>query len=84
MTVPQFKKEFKPNLNLPRYRESFTPEQIDLVSLDERRGVVLTGYIMRAVKQGPENTNCADPDRVDVHVWVFQVSRGQGGPNRVS
>jgi hypothetical protein len=61
MTVTEFKKEFKPDLGLPTRRENFTNEQIDLVSPDEKRGVLLTGYILRAVKQDIENTNTGQP-----------------------
>ena len=75
MTVTQFKKEFKPNLGLPTRRANFTDEQIDLVSPDEKRSVVLTGYIMRAVKQGPENTNCGSTTRTDIHMWVYSGTR---------
>ena len=75
MTVTEFKKAFKPNLNLPQHREAFSDEQIDLVSPAEKRGVNLTGYILRAVKQGPENTNCGSPTRTDVHVWVYSGTR---------
>jgi len=75
MTVTEFKKEFKPDLGLPRRRESFTDEQIDLVSPDEKRGVVLTGYILRAVKQKKENTNCGSLTRTDVHIWVYSGTR---------
>ena len=48
MTVTEFKKEFKANLGLPKTRGKFTDDQIALVSPDELRGVMLTGYILRA------------------------------------
>ena len=63
MTVTEFKQAFKPNLGLPRTRAKFTAAELVLVSPDESRGVTLTGYVLRAVKQGPENTNCGSPTR---------------------
>src|ERR1700681_3620924 len=52
MTVTEFKQKFKPNLGLPKTRAKFTSAQLALVSPDELRGVTLTGYVLRAVKQG--------------------------------
>jgi hypothetical protein len=71
ITVTQFKQTFTPNLGLPRHRFDFSDAQLALVAPDEQRGVVLTGYILRAVKQSPENTNCNDPARIDVHMWIY-------------
>lgn len=75
MTVAEFKQEFKPDLGLPKTRGKFTEEQLALVSLHELRGVTLTSYILRAVKQGPENTNCGSKTRTDVHVWMYSATR---------
>ena len=74
MTVTEFKHEFKPNLGLPRTRAKFTAAQLALVSPDELRGVTLTGYVLRAVKQGPENTNCQSPTRTDIHIWMYSAT----------
>jgi hypothetical protein len=74
MTVTEFKQQFKPNLGLPKTRAKFTGAQLALVSPDELRGVTLTGYVLRAVKQGPENTNCHSPTRTDVHIWMYSAT----------
>ena len=75
MTVTEFKQGLKPNLGLPKTRAKFTDDQIALVSPDELRGVTLTGYILRAVKQGKENTNCGSKTRTDVHIWMYSATR---------
>lgn len=75
MAVTEFKQTFNPNLALPRRRAAFSDEQIGVVSPEEKRGVILTGYILRAVKQGPENTNCGSPTRVDIHMWIYSGTR---------
>jgi hypothetical protein len=74
MTVTEFKQQFKPNLGLPKTRAKFTAAQLALVSPDESRGVTLTGFILRSVKQGPENTNCHSPTRKDVHIWMYSAT----------
>jgi len=71
MTVSQFKKTFKKDLKLPTRREKFTDAQLALVAPDEQRGVTFTGYILRAVKQGPETANCGSTTRTDIHVWLY-------------
>jgi hypothetical protein len=63
MTVGQFEKTLKKNLSFPARRENFTEEQLARVAPDEKCGVTLTGYILRAVKQGPESANCGDDNR---------------------
>jgi hypothetical protein len=74
MTVGEFKKTFKKNLSLPTRRENFTAEQLARVEPDEKRGVTLTSYILRAVKQGPETANCGSKTRTDIHVWLYSKS----------
>lgn len=71
MTVGQYKKAFKKNLNFPTRRKNFSEEQLARVEPDEKRGVILTGYILRAVKQGKETANCGSKTRTDVHVWLY-------------
>ncbi len=71
MTVGQFEKTFKKNLKLPTRRENFTEAQLAPVAPSEQRGVTLTGYVLRAVKQGPETANCESPTRSDIHVWLY-------------
>lgn len=71
MTVGEFKKDLKGNLKLPTRREKFTDTQLALVAPDEKRGVTLTGYVLRAVKQGPETANCESDTRADIHVWLY-------------
>ena len=83
MTVTEFKKDFKPNLGLPRHRGKFTDAQINEVTPSEEMGITLTGYILRAVKQGPENTNCGSKDRTDVHIWVYSKT-SQDKANRTA
>ena len=75
MTVTEFKQAFKPNLQTPRRRAAFSQAQLDQVGPDEQRGVTLTGYILRAVKQSKENTNCGSPTRTDVHLWIYSGTR---------
>ena len=75
MTVTEFKQTFKPNLGLPRRRADFSDEQIALVAPSERRGVTISGYILRAVKQGPEDTNCGSQSRTDLHMWIYSGTR---------
>lgn len=71
MTVTQFKKTFKKDLKLPTRRENFSDAQLALVAPGEQRGITLTGYILRAVKQGPETANCGSATRTDIHVWLY-------------
>jgi hypothetical protein len=75
MTVAQFKQTFTPNLNTPRRRTAFSQAELDKVTPEEERGVTLTGYILRAVKQGKENTNCGSTTRTDVHIWIYSATR---------
>ncbi len=74
MTVTEFKRQFKPNLKVPKTPGKFTDNQVALVSPAELRGVTLTGFILRAVKQEPEDTNCGSPTRTDVHVWMHSAT----------
>ena len=71
MTIGEFRKEFKKNLKLPTRRENFTEAQLALVAPSEQRGVTLTGYVLRTVKQGPETANCGSDTRSDIHVWLY-------------
>jgi len=71
LTVAAFKRKFEPNLYLPTRRENFSDDQISQVTPSEQLCVTLTGFIVRAVKQGPESANCGDPKRTDIHVWIY-------------
>ncbi len=38
---------------------------------EETRGLTLTGYILSAVEQGAEGSNCGSKSRTDIHVWLY-------------
>ena len=76
MSVTEFKQTFKdPQPHFPTHRRSFSAEQLAAVEPAEQRGVTLTGFILRSVKQGPEEANCEDPDRTDIHIWMYSATR---------
>jgi len=75
MTVAEFTEKFTPDLGTPRRCAGFSQSQLNQVAPSEKLGVSLVGYIQRAVKQGPEDTNCGDPNRVDYHIWVGSTAR---------
>jgi hypothetical protein len=65
-----------PWANLPRQRFGFSSAQLATTSRYERAAIRLTGFIVKAVEEGKESTNCEldTSDWHDWHLWLVNTA----------
>jgi hypothetical protein len=61
----------------PLHRSQWTPKNKQLAAAQEKRGVLLDGFLIAVHQQGPEKCKCSDPEQSDFHIWIASLAKSR-------